>query len=74
VSSIVAGRLALHGELADGWIELEGERKRVSTRLARRDRRKLRRRGQISASAISVETGQFGDKTTVETLKLIAQG
>lgn len=26
MSSIVAGRLALHGELADGWIELEGER------------------------------------------------
>ncbi len=25
MSSIVAGRLALHGELADGWVELEGE-------------------------------------------------
>jgi hypothetical protein len=45
----------------------------VSARLSRRDRRKLRRRGQLNARVVSIEQGQFGDKTTVKKLKLIAR-
>jgi putative Ca2+/H+ antiporter (TMEM165/GDT1 family) len=51
-----------------------GNKDKVSARLSQRDRRKLSRRGKITASATSVEQGEFGDKTTVQTLKLSAQG
>jgi hemolysin type calcium-binding protein len=52
----------------------QGKKDDVSARLSRRDRRRLRRHGQITASVISVEQGEFGDKTTIQTIKLIAQG
>jgi hypothetical protein len=51
----------------------EGKKENVSARLSQRDRNKLSQRGQITARALSVEQGQFGDKTTVQTIKLIAQ-
>lgn len=46
---------------------------KITARLSRGDGRKLSRRGEITALAISVEQGEFGDKTTVETLALIAR-
>ena len=45
---------------------------KVSARLSRGDRRKLSRSGEITARATSIEQGQFGDKTTVQTLELTA--
>jgi len=42
----------------------------VVARLSRADRRKLSRSGELSARSISVEQGEFGDKTTVRTLGL----
>jgi hypothetical protein len=51
----------------------QSKRGDVSIRLSRRDRKELRKRGRIAVTASSVEQGQFGDKTTVQTLKLIAQ-
>lgn len=47
-----------------------GNKDKVSARLSRRDRRKLSRSGQLTVSATSVEQGEFGDKTTGQTLKL----
>ncbi len=52
----------------------QGKKDNVSARLSRRDRRRLRRHGEATAAVTSVEQGQFGDKTTIQTLKLIAQG
>lgn len=50
-----------------------GAKDKVSARLSRRDRRKLSRRGKITARSTSVELGEFGDKTTVQTLELTAR-
>lgn len=50
-----------------------GKKDDVSARVSRRDRRRLRRHGETTALVTSVEQGQFGDKTTVQTIKLIAQ-
>jgi hemolysin type calcium-binding protein len=50
-----------------------GKKEDVSARLSRRDRHRLRRQGETTARATSVEQGQFGDKTTIQTIKLIAQ-
>jgi len=50
-----------------------GEKDKVSARLSKRDRKKLRQRGRITALVTSVEQGEFGDKTTVQTLKLRAR-
>ena len=47
-----------------------GATDKVSARLSRRDRRKLSRNDELTALAISVEGGEFGDKTTVQTLGL----
>ena len=52
----------------------QGEKENVSARLSQRDRNKLSQRGRITVGATSVEQGQHGDKTTVQTIKLIAQG
>jgi hypothetical protein len=46
--------------------------KAVSARLTRDDRRKLHQSGHITALVTSVEQGELGDKTTLETLKLVA--
>ena len=51
----------------------QGTKRNVSAHLSRRDRRRLLRRGKITASATSIERGEFGDKTTVQTLTLIAR-
>ncbi len=51
----------------------QGKKDDVSARLSRRDRRRLRRNGETTALVTSVEQGQFGDKTTIQTIKLIAQ-
>jgi hypothetical protein len=51
-----------------------GVSEEVTARLSRRDRRKLSRRGELTAGAISVELGEFGDKTTAQTLELEARG
>ncbi len=51
----------------------QGEKEDVSARLSRRDRRRLSRHGETTALVTSVEQGEFGDKTTVETLKLVAR-
>jgi hypothetical protein len=51
----------------------QGKKDDVSARLSHRDRRRLRRHGETTALVTSVEQGQFGDKTTVQTIKLIAQ-
>ena len=51
-----------------------GDSEKVKARLSRNDRRKLSRRGELTASATSVEQGEFGDKTTVQTLELEARG
>lgn len=51
----------------------QGKKDNVSASLSRRDRRRLRRHGEATALVTSVEQGQFGDKTTVQTIKLIAQ-
>jgi len=48
----------------------QGTSLKVSARLTRGDRRKLSRTGEITALATSVERGEFGDKTTVQTLEL----
>jgi hypothetical protein len=40
-------------------------------KLSRRDRRKLHRRHKLGVRAISVEKGEFGDKTTAQKLALI---
>ncbi len=50
----------------------QGTSLKVSARLSRGDRRKLSRSGEITARATSIEQGQFGDKTTVQTLELTA--
>lgn len=50
-----------------------GDKDKVSARLSKRDRKKLRQRGRITALATSVEQGEFGDKTTVQTLELSAK-
>ncbi len=47
-----------------------GTSAKVAARLSRRDRRKLARRGEITARSTSVELGEFGDKTTLQTLEL----
>ncbi len=47
-----------------------GATDKVSARLSRRDRRKLSRNDELTALAISVEDGEFGDKTTAQTLGL----
>jgi hypothetical protein len=52
----------------------KGKKDDVSARLSHRDRRRLRRHGETSALVTSVEQGEFGDKTTIQTIKLIAQG
>jgi len=52
----------------------DGKKETVSARLSQRDRNKLSQRGRITVGATSVEQGQHGDKTTVQTIKLIAQG
>jgi hypothetical protein len=51
-----------------------GASEKVIARLSRRDRRKLSRRGELTVGTISVELGEFGDKTTVQTLELDARG
>jgi hemolysin type calcium-binding protein len=51
-----------------------GKKENVSARLSHRDRRKLRRRGQLNARVVSIEQGQLGAKTTVQTIKLNAPG
>jgi hypothetical protein len=51
----------------------QGKKDDVSARLSHRDRRRLRRHGETTARVTSVEQGQFGDKTTVQTIKLIAE-
>jgi hypothetical protein len=51
----------------------QGKKNDVSARLSHRDRRRLSRHGQTSALVTSVEQGEFGDKTTIQTIKLIAQ-
>lgn len=50
-----------------------GASDKVKARLSRRDRRKLSRSGKLNASSTSIEQGEFGDKTTVQTLELTAQ-
>lgn len=50
----------------------QGTSLKVSARLSRGDRRKLLRSGEITARATSIEQGEFGDKTTVQTLELTA--
>ena len=50
-----------------------GAAEKVTARLSRRDRRKLSRRGELTAGTISVELGEFGDKTTLQTLELNAK-
>ena len=47
-----------------------GRKDKVSARLSQRDRRKLSRMGELTVSAASVEQGEFGDKTTAQTLGL----
>ena len=47
-----------------------GQSQNVSVRLSRRDRRTVNRRGRASGAATSVEEGEHGTKTTVETIKL----
>ncbi len=47
-----------------------GAEDEVTAVLSPRDRRKLSRSGEITALAISVEQGEFGDKTTAQTLEL----
>jgi hypothetical protein len=51
-----------------------GASEKVTARLSRRDRRKLSRSGELTAGTISVELGEFGDKTTAQTLELEARG
>jgi hypothetical protein len=51
----------------------QGKKEDVSARLSQRVRNKLSQRGRITALVTSVEQGQFGEKTTVQTIKLIAQ-
>jgi Ca2+-binding RTX toxin-like protein len=50
-----------------------GNKDKVSAPLSKGDRKKLAKRGKITASATSVEQGEFGDKTTVQTLELTAK-
>jgi RTX calcium-binding nonapeptide repeat (4 copies) len=50
-----------------------GVARRIPVRLSRRDRRSLRRRGRANGMVTSVETGQHGKKTTVETVRLRAR-
>jgi RTX calcium-binding nonapeptide repeat (4 copies) len=47
-----------------------GASMKVTGRLSRKDRRKLSRGGELTAITISVEQGEFGDKTTAQTLEL----
>jgi hypothetical protein len=51
-----------------------GASEKVTARLSRADRRKLSRGGELTAGTISVEVGEFGDKTTAQTLDLEARG
>ncbi|MCB0875913.1 MAG: hypothetical protein KDB46_06935 [Solirubrobacterales bacterium] len=51
-----------------------GTSKRIKARLSSRDRRRLSHRGKLVAIAVSVETGEFGDKTTAQTLRLTSRG
>jgi hypothetical protein len=76
--TVGAGKLAISGSKKKvgppkAYTIDQGERERVSVLLSRRDRRRLRRHGETTAFVTSVEKGQFGDKTTVQTIKLIAQ-
>ena len=50
-----------------------GDSEKVAAKLSRRDRRKLHRRDRLGVRAISVEAGEFGDKTTAQKLTLIAR-
>ena len=50
-----------------------GQARRVRVRLSRRDRRSLRRRRRVPGVVTSVEAGQHGKKTTVETVRLSAR-
>jgi RTX calcium-binding nonapeptide repeat (4 copies) len=50
-----------------------GRSRRVSVRLSRRDRRTLRRRRRARGVVTSVEAGQHGRKTTVQTINLRAR-
>ena len=47
-----------------------GKTRGVEVRLSRRDRHSLRRHGSADGVVTSVEAGQHGDKTTVQTVKL----
>ncbi len=73
-----AGKLRIgHSEKSEGAPKTysieQGKKDDVTARLSHRDRRRLRQHGQTTAFVTSVEKGQFGDKTTVQTIKLIAQ-
>ncbi len=47
-----------------------GASHKVTARLSQKDRRKLSQGGKLTAAAASIEQGEFGDKTTVQTLEL----
>ena len=50
-----------------------GKTRGVEVRLTRRDRHRLHRHGSAEGVVTSVEAGQHGDKTTVQTIKLRAR-
>lgn len=50
-----------------------GKTRAIDVRLSRRDRHSIRRHGSAKGVATSVEAGQHGDKTTVQTVKLKLQ-
>jgi RTX calcium-binding nonapeptide repeat (4 copies) len=47
-----------------------GASRKVTARLSQKDRRKLSQGEKLTAAASSIEQGEFGDKTTVQTLEL----
>lgn len=67
---LTLGRSAkTQGASKDYTIE-PGASEKVTAGLSRADRQKLLRRGELIVSTISVEQGEFGDKTTAQTLAL----
>jgi hypothetical protein len=51
-----------------------GESRRIGVRISQSDRRTFRRRGRTRGMVTSVEGGEFGNKTTVETVALRRPG
>ena len=47
-----------------------GASQKVTARLSQKDRRKLSQGGKLTVAAASIEQGEFGDKTTGQTLEL----